>query len=183
MAKRFIDTGFLDQKWIRKLSPEKKIFIIYLMLKCDNAGVIDLDIDDAEFWIGVSIGNYTEFLPEDFLVHIKDDKHWMPKFLKWQYPNFPYSKVHQQKQAIKILKGLEIIDPKTNKFNKIYLKFTQSLPNSQVIVNGNGNVRKGGMGGKQTTGTNLNAGQDRSEPPPPRSSTRLTHEQYLATKK
>lgn len=140
MAKRFIDTGFLDQKWIRKLSPEHKIFIIYLMLKCDNGGVIDLDLEDASFWIGKKINEPMNFLPDGFIIHIKDDKYFMPKFLKWQYPNFPHSKVHQQKQAIAILTELQVFNPELNTLNKSYLTFTQPLPNSQVIVNDNGNV-------------------------------------------
>ena len=61
MAKRFIDTGFLDQKWIRKLKPCRKSFLIYLMLKCDNAGVIELDMEDVEFWIGEKIGDPQSF--------------------------------------------------------------------------------------------------------------------------
>lgn len=153
MAKRFIDTGFLDQKWIRKLAPERKIFIIYLMLKCDNGGVIDLDMDDAEFWVGKKLGDPAGFLPAGFLIHIKDEKYFIPKFLKWQYPNFPHSKVHQQKQAIRILTELDIFDIETNSLRKNYLTFTQPLPDSQVIVNdnGNGNANKGGSGGKELT--------------------------------
>ncbi len=140
MAKRFIDTGFLDQKWIRKLSPEKKIFIIYLMLKCDNAGIIDLDMEDAEFWIGKKIGDPQIFLSSGFLIPVIDDKFFIPKFLKWQYPNFPHSKVHQQKQAINILIGLDMFDTETNNLSKTYLNFTQTLPDSQVTVSVNDNV-------------------------------------------
>jgi len=121
------------------------------MLKCDNGGVIDLDMDDAEFWIGKKIGDPKSFLPEGFLIQVRDEKYFMPKFLKWQYPNFPHSKVHQQKQAIRILTELEIFDNQTNNIHKSYLTFTQSLPDDQVIVNDNDNgiVNKGGSGGKK----------------------------------
>ena len=139
MAKRFIDTGFLDQRWIRKLPPEQKAFIIYLMLKCNNGGVIDLDMEDAEFWIGKKIGDPQKFLPMGFLIPVIDDKYFIPKFLKWQYPNFPHSKVHQQKQAITILTELQIFDTETNGLSKTYLNLTHTLPNSQVIVNVNDN--------------------------------------------
>ena len=141
MAKRFIDTGFLDQKWIRKLPPEQKIFIIYLMLKCDNGGVIDLDMEDANFWIGEKVGDPVGFLPPGFIIQVKfnPEKYFIPKFLKWQYPNFPHSKVHQQKQGIAILTALQIFDIQTNSLSKDYLNHTQSLPESQVIVNDNGN--------------------------------------------
>ncbi len=143
MAKRFLDTGFLQQKWIRKLKPEQKIFLIYLMLECDNAGIIDLDMEDAKFWIGKKIGNPLEFLPEGYLIPINDSgKFFQPKFIEWQYPNFPHSKVHQQKQAkeIMIKNGLFDIDNQLITLPKDYLKFTQTLPNSKVIGNDNGNV-------------------------------------------
>ncbi len=141
MAKRFIDTGFLQQKWIRKLKPEQKIFLIYLMLECDNGGVIDLDMEDAEFWIGKKIGNPIEFLPEGYLIPINDStKYFQPKFIEWQYPNFPKSRVHQQKQGKEILakNGLFNIDTQTLNLPKDYIKFTQTLPKPQV--NGNGSV-------------------------------------------
>jgi hypothetical protein len=149
MAKRYIDTGFLNQKWIRKLKPCYKSFVIYSMLMCDNGGIIDLDLEDAEYWIGEEIGNPQEFLPENYLVHIEGDKFWMPKFIKWQYPKFPHSKVHQQKQAILILRRYKILEKDSLNFSKSYLKFTQDLPDSRAIVNVNVNVNKGGLGGRK----------------------------------
>ena len=109
------------------------------MLKCDNGGVIDLDMEDAEFWAGKKLGDPQKFLPIGFLIHVIEDKYFMPKFLKWQYPNFPHSKVHQQKQAISILTELQIFDIETSSLCKNYLTITQTLPNSQVIVNVNDN--------------------------------------------
>lgn len=138
--KRFLDTGFLDQKWIRKLPPEKKIFLIYLMLKCDNGGIIDLDFEDAEFWIGKKIGDLS-FLPEGYLILIDDSsKYFMPKFVECQYPNFPHSKVHQQAQAKEILirNGVFNVDTQSIDLGKFYVNIKQSLPNT--YTHGNGNV-------------------------------------------
>ena len=143
MSKRYIDTGFLDQKWIRKLSPERKIFLIYLMLKCDNGGIIDLDFEDIEFWIGKKIGDPLKYLPEGYLILIHESgKYFMPKFIEWQYPNFPYSKVHQQTQARDILikNGLFDIDNQCIKLPKSYLTVREDLPKSQANVNANVNV-------------------------------------------
>jgi len=141
MAKRFLDTGFLKQKWIRKLKAKQKIFLIYLMLECDNGGIIDLDLEDAEFWIGEKIGNPLEFLPEGYLIPLeKSTKFFQPKFIEWQYPNFPHSKVHQQAQAKNILAkhNLFNLDTQTLNLPKTYPNFTQTLPDGQV--NGNGNA-------------------------------------------
>jgi len=156
MAKRFLDTGFLDQKWIRKLSSEKKIFLIYLMLKCDNGGIIELDFEDASFWIGKKIDSI-DFLPEGYLIPLNNSsKYFMPKFIEWQYPNFPHSKVHQQAQAKNILvnNGIFDIDNQCIKLPKTYIKLTQKLRKSYVHGNGNangnvnGNSKKGEYEGK-----------------------------------
>ena len=149
MAKRFIDTGFLNQKWIRKLAPDKKIFLIYLMLKCDNAGILELDLEDASFWIGAKITN-TDFLPENYLIPISDSKYFMPKFIEWQYKDISSNK-HIVSQARQILKKHGLIDiNNTLNLDNIYINITKDLPKVQVtgIGNGNGIGKKGGMGGK-----------------------------------
>jgi len=143
MSKRFIDTGFLDQKWIRKLLPERKSFLIYLMLKCDNGGIIDLDMEDVEFWIGKKIGNFMQWLPKNYLIPLDEsDKYFMPKFIEWQYPNFPYSKVHQQEQAKSILAKYNIynLDSQSYILPKSYIKVGEDLPKLQVNANVNANV-------------------------------------------
>ena len=131
MSKRFIDTGFLDQKWIRKLSPERKIFLIYLMLKCDNGGVIDLDIEDVEFWVGKKIGN-VDFLPEDYLIPINNSgKYFMPKFIEWQYKDLSSQKFIVA-QARQILEKHNLINSDfTLNLDKSYVKVTKIVPNIQ----------------------------------------------------
>lgn len=148
MAKRFLDTGFLDQKWIRKLTPEKKIFLIYLMLKCDNGGVIELDLDEAAFWIGKKIDDLS-FLPEAYLIPINGTgKYFMPKFIEWQYTDLSSNK-HITVQARQILEKYGIIDENFNlKLDKLYVKVTQPLPENQAtgIGNGIGKGKEGGVG-------------------------------------
>jgi hypothetical protein len=138
MAKRFIDTGFLDQKWIRKLPPEKKIFLIYLMLKCDNGGIIDLDMDDVQFWIGKKISNL-DFLPENYLIPLNNsDKYFMPKFIGWQYKDLSSQKFIVV-QARQILEKHNLINADfTLKLDKIYVKVTKNVPESQEQGKGKG---------------------------------------------
>lgn len=129
--KRFIDTGFLDQKWIRKLPPEKKIFLIYLMLKCDNGGIIDLDFEDAEFWIGKKITDL-EFLPEGYLIPLNGSgKYFMPKFIEWQYKDLTSQKFIVV-QARQILEKYGLINSDfTLNLDKSYVNVTQHVPKSQ----------------------------------------------------
>lgn len=139
MPKRFIDTGFLSQTWIRKLTPEQKCFLIYLMLECDNGGIIDLDIEAAEFWIGKKIGDPTKFLPNSYLIFIKEsDKYFLPKFIFYQYGDLSSNKniVNQARQILE-KHGL-INEDFTLKLPKDYLKDNLKLPKSQVTSNSKG---------------------------------------------
>ena len=131
MAKRFIDTGFLDQKWIRKLSPERKIFLVYLMLKCDNGGVIDLDLEDVEFWIGKKIDDLN-FLPESYLIPLNNSgKYFMPKFIEWQYKDLSSQKFIVA-QARQILEKHDLINSDFSiKLPKIYVNFMKDVPENQ----------------------------------------------------
>jgi hypothetical protein len=147
MSKRFLDTGFLEQKWIRKLSPEKKTFLIYLMLKCDNGGIIDLDLEDASFWIGKEIKSL-DFLPEDYLIPLNDSsKYFMPKFIEWQYKDLSSQKFIVA-QARQILEKHDLINADfTLKLPKSYVNITKDVPESQEQGKGIGKD-KGGVGEK-----------------------------------
>ena len=119
MAKRFIDTKIWDKAWFRKLSTKYKLIWIYLLGKCDHAGIWDADWELAEFIIGEPIA-YEE-LPDiikDKMKHIKgDDQYFIPSFIKFQYGELKeHSKPHQSviKRLIdkKLLKGFVTIKDK-----------------------------------------------------------------------
>lgn len=131
MAKRFIDTGFLDQKWIRKLSPDKKVFLIYLMLKCDNGGIIDLDLEDASFWIGKEIKDIN-FLPNNYLIPLNNlGKFFIPKFIEWQYRDLSSNKFIVA-QARQILEKHGLINNDfTLNLHNCYVKVTKDVPEFQ----------------------------------------------------
>jgi hypothetical protein len=41
MAKRFIDTNIWNKAWFRKLDTNSKLIWIYILTKCDHAGIFD----------------------------------------------------------------------------------------------------------------------------------------------
>jgi hypothetical protein len=49
MAKRFIDTKIWDKSWFRKLDPKDKLIWIYILTKCDHAGIFDADWEAMAF--------------------------------------------------------------------------------------------------------------------------------------
>ena len=87
MAKRFIDTKIWDKAWFRKLTSKNKLLWIYILTKCDHAGIWDSDWEAAEFFIGEKVS--FEELPkqiQDKMQYIKgDDQYFIPAFIEFQY--------------------------------------------------------------------------------------------------
>ena len=106
MAKRFTDSRKWDDPWFRRLPSEYKIVWIYLLDKCDHAGVYQVDIDSISFHIGKP---YTEqAIIKAFnskIQVVRPDKCFIPNFIKFQYGELEeVNRVHQS--VINILKPL-----------------------------------------------------------------------------
>lgn len=109
MAKRFIDTEIFLDEWFCELSPESKLFFIYFITNCDHAGILKLNKKLCQFQTKLkSIDTLIKELG-NCLVSVKENVFFMPKFIKFQYPDFPKSKVRQQESAIKILNEYGLI--------------------------------------------------------------------------
>ena len=132
MAKRFIDTGIFDDDWFMDLSKDSKLLWLYFITKCDHAGILKLneklckvqtDIKDLSGVIK-QLGNH--------LVTVNEHLYFIPKFIEFQYPGFPNSKVKQQQSALNILLKYGLFDEE-----KLTIK--EQLPNSYENENDNGN--------------------------------------------
>lgn len=125
MAKRFIDTEMFCDEWFSELSKDAKLFFIYFITTCDHAGVLKLNKKLCEFQTGLK--NIDTVVKElgNSLVTVKENIFFMPKFIKFQYPNFPNSAVKQQDSALKLLKQYGFWDDKTN----TYITVSEQLPN------------------------------------------------------
>ena len=108
MAKRFIDTELFDDPWYMDLSKEAKLLWVYVITKCDHAGIISYnkklwkfqtDIEQIETVIK-ELGNR--------LISVTEEYFFIPNYIKYQYPNFPNSKVKQQQSALEILNKFNI---------------------------------------------------------------------------
>lgn len=139
MAKRFIDTGLFEDSWFMDLSKDGKLLWIYMITRCDHAGIIELnrrlvtfqtDIKDLNKVIQ-ELMNRLVTLDEEFNVF------FIPKFISFQYPDFPQSNVNQQKGAIKqlekygLFKDGKLIDFKSSG------RVNEELVNSYGNDNGN----------------------------------------------
>lgn len=87
MAKRFIDTKMWDKAWFRKLTPQTKLIWIYLLTRCDHAGIWDADWEAAEFFIGDKV-NYRR-LPKVITDKMQEidggNQYYIPSFIEFQY--------------------------------------------------------------------------------------------------
>lgn len=86
MGKRFTETNKWSDKWFRRLSPEFKMAWCYITDCCDQAGVIDLDQELADFQIGASV-DWDGFLSAcgERIRVISKGKWFIAGFVKFQY--------------------------------------------------------------------------------------------------
>ncbi len=82
--KRFTETNKWDDPWFRKLSPEIKLLWQWLLDRCDNAGIIDPDIELASFQIGYQYPMDTLSKLGDRVVRLECGKWFIPKFVPFQ---------------------------------------------------------------------------------------------------
>lgn len=147
MAKRFIDTGLFDDEWFSELSIEGKLFWVYYLTKCDNAGLLKNNIRLIQFQTGIKdISRVTQEIGNR-LLRVNEVLYFCPKFIEFQYPGFPKSTAPQQKGACDLLIKAGIMNPETLEFIdnfKSQIRVTQELTNSY----GNGNSNDNGKGNK-----------------------------------
>lgn len=97
MAKRFTDTGKWDHSWFRKLSPKMKVVWIYVLDKCDHAGIWTSDFEAMSFNIGEDVmAEEFEATFEGKINLIGEDKYCIQAFIDFQYGSLnPDNRVHQ----------------------------------------------------------------------------------------
>jgi hypothetical protein len=111
MANRFTDSRKWDDPWFRKLPCKYKAFFIFLIDKCNHAGIWKVDFESAEFHIGEKLDKQEIFkVMEGRIVEIKD-KWFIPKFIDFQYQTDikglnPDNRVHQSVLALLTKEGL-----------------------------------------------------------------------------
>lgn len=110
MAKRFIDTGIFDDPWFMDLSKDGKIAWFFVITKCDHAGIIQ--INERLFKVQTGVNSLQTIIKElgNRMVRLRDNYFFIPKFIAYQYPDFPKSNVNAQSGAIKRLREFGLFD-------------------------------------------------------------------------
>jgi hypothetical protein len=142
MAKRFIDTGLFEDAWFLDLSKDCKLLWVYLITKCDHAGIIEFNPKLWQFHTGIKgIETVIKGLTNR-LIRVNESYFFIPKFLSYQYPGFPNSKVRAQISAIKILIKFNLFDEEKETLIK-------PLTKGYVYDNGNGYDNDNGNDNKE----------------------------------
>jgi hypothetical protein len=110
MAKRFIDTNIFDDKWFMLLKKDSKLFWIYLITNCNHAGIIEFNEPLIKFKTGLNSLETVIKELDNRLIMLENDYYFIPKFLEYQYNNFPNSNVRSQISAINILRKFKLWD-------------------------------------------------------------------------
>jgi len=77
--KRFTETQKWEDAWFRRLPLELKTLWSWLLDKCDNAGVIDPDLDLASFQIGYQYPIDTLSKFDGRVVKLANGKFFIPR--------------------------------------------------------------------------------------------------------
>ncbi len=108
MAKRFTDSRLWEKRWFRSMNTEHKLFWVFLINTCDLAGVWDVDIELAEFKLGIKIDKDKFLLDLGDKITILDEEKWMiTKFISFQYGTLSES-CNPHKAVLKRLSELDI---------------------------------------------------------------------------
>ena len=114
MAKRMTDTEKWKKEWFRKLKPLHKCFWEFIRDNCNHAGIWEVDIEAAEFYINSKLNK--EDLMQIFQNHIlpiNGTKWFVIDFIEFQYKVTinelnPDNKIH--KSIICLLEKYSIIE-------------------------------------------------------------------------
>tara|TARA_R110002020_G_scaffold357467_3_gene569833 strand:- start:4393 stop:5037 length:645 start_codon:yes stop_codon:yes gene_type:complete len=105
MAKRFIDTNIWNKAWFRKLDTNSKLIWIYVLTKCDHAGIFDADYEAMNFYIGTALEDFKD-IPiaiREKMQLIEDNQFFIPSFIEYQYGQLRIN----SKPHLSVIKRLE----------------------------------------------------------------------------
>jgi hypothetical protein len=131
MSKRMTDTGKWEKRWFRELPAAYKLFWQYILDKCNLAGIWDVDMAAAGFFIGEDInierakelfnGQITELRGEYWLIN---------DFIKFQngWPLNEKSPVHKKIITLLLERGIEI------KNNTLYDRVYDRVLHTPIVI-------------------------------------------------
>jgi hypothetical protein len=106
--KRFVDTDMMLRPWFRSLKPRLKCLWLWMLTRCDMAGVLDMDWGLASFAIGEECTEMDLDAMNGNVQVISGTKIWLTGFIRFQYGELSESsKVHQGVLRVMASHGIE----------------------------------------------------------------------------
>jgi hypothetical protein len=113
MPKRFTESRKWEDAWFRKLNPAYKLLWVYILDRCDNAGLWEVDLELATFYTGFEYPKEEALKILDSRIFPINDKWFISKFITFQYNKLNYE-CYPHRPIIEILKGYGLIDENFN---------------------------------------------------------------------
>ena len=112
MAKRFTESNKWDDTWFMGLPNKYKLFWLFILDKCNNAGIWEVNYKIANFHIGETFEpSEIKRIFQDRIVEIENDKYWfIPKFILFQYGKDLSSKNPAVRNVIQKLNEYDLFD-------------------------------------------------------------------------
>ncbi|CAL67429.1 hypothetical protein [Christiangramia forsetii] len=158
MARRFIDTGFFKDPFVRGLQGAYKGLYVYLFLDCSSAGIWNVELDVAKLRCGIDQSVTDEQIKEVFedkIVELEDGQKWFIKnYLKVQHNGLLKRNNKAHTSAIEELIKYDLIEEISEGEFQLSEKIIKGLPRGlqdpkvmvKVKEQGNG---KGKSNGKE----------------------------------
>lgn len=119
MSKRFTATEKWEDPWFCSLTVEERLFWIYLLDKCDHAGIWQVNWMLVNTYFPGFAFEKSKFAQR--IIEITPAKWFIPKFLKFQYPNGLRNDWKATASVIKILSENNILDTVRELFGYSFL--------------------------------------------------------------
>lgn len=117
MAKRFMTTELFEDAWFMDLPAKYKLFWIYLLTRCSNSGIWQVNWKLAQFYVGDNLEPVeVKRIFADRVKEFEDGKYWfIPKFIQFQYGERLSRTNPATMKVIKALEDYKLFDflPKT----------------------------------------------------------------------
>jgi hypothetical protein len=129
MAKRFTDSRKWDDEWFLGLSNDYRLVWLYLLDKCDYAGIFKPNIKLLNFCLGSNhtIDDLLQVFKER-LVLLESGKLFIPKFISFQYKELNYGSpfhnklfntLRENRVSIEYLEGINTPKDKVKEKDKV----------------------------------------------------------------
>ena len=166
MAKRFIDTSFFRDPFVRGLQGAYKGLYIYLFLECSNSGIWDVELDVAKIRCGIN-DNLTAdeiliMFPEKILALDNGRKWFLINYVKVQHNGVLNEKNKAHICAIFELKKFNLLRAISENEYEIFIQNDEKNEGaSKGLVSPSGN----GNGNSKGNGNNNSRAKKKFQPP------------------